>query len=118
MPVVVMTFDLKLFLHRCHALFQALFRRPLHNRCFTLCLQILFRQGPLTPSQLRYVYFRDDVEGVALRAASGMEDSWLDGSRESWLDHLLGVLLPLVEYVEMKQSMTYNMEPAPRRFIS
>lgn len=62
--------------------------------------------------------FRDDANGVALRAAPGKEAFWLEGSREPWLDHLLTVLLPLVEYVEMKQSMMYTTEPAPRRFIS
>lgn len=72
----------------------------------------------MKPAQIRHVFYREDAKGVALRAKEREEESWLEGSREPWLDHLLSLLLPLVEYVEMKQSMTYTMEPAPRRFIS
>ncbi|CBN78452.1 conserved unknown protein [Ectocarpus siliculosus] len=75
--------------------------------------EILFRQGPLEYSQLQRISFRGDVGGVALRGVAGEEEAWLKGDREEWLDHLLSVLLPLVEYVETKQSLQMKSTRAP-----
>lgn len=67
-------------------------------------------------SQLEHVSFRGDVDGVAIRGTAGTEEAWLKGDREEWLDHLLSLLLPLVEYVETKQSlqMKSSTRPPPR----
>lgn len=56
-------------------------------------------------TQLQHVSFRGDINGVAIRSTIGKEEAWLEGNREDWLDHLLSLLLPLVEYVETKQSL-------------
>jgi len=75
--------------------------------------QILFRQGPMEYRQLQHVSFRGDVGGVAIRGHDGKEEAWLKGDREEWLDHLLSLLLPLVEYVETKQSLQMKGTRAP-----
>lgn len=81
--------------------------------------QILFRQGPMEYSQLQHVSFRGDVNGVAIRSAVGSEEAWLEGDREDWLDHLLSLLLPLVEYVETKQSLQMKSSKlAPPRSVA
>ncbi|CAM9839130.1 unnamed protein product, partial [Choristocarpus tenellus] len=66
--------------------------------------EILFRQGPLEYEELQQISFREDVGGIALRGKVGSEREWREGDREPWLDHLLTMLLPLVEFVELKQS--------------
>ena len=87
--------------------------------CFILPFeQILFRQGPLANSQLKHVSFRGDANGVAIRGVLGEEEAWLKGDREEWLDHLLSLLLPLVEYVETKQSLQMNLKQPPPKFVS
>lgn len=68
--------------------------------------------------QLRHVTFRLDANGIAIQGTEGEEEAWLKGNREEWLDHLLSLLLPLVEYVETKQSLQMNLHPPPQRFVS
>lgn len=70
-------------------------------------------------SQLQHVSFREDVNGVAIRSSVGKEEEWLKGNREDWLDHLLSLLLPLVEYVETKQSLQMKSSSVPPpRFVA
>lgn len=90
-----------------------------HARCLARnpSIQILFRQAPLRHDMLQYVSFREDAEGVALQAAEGGEEMWMLGDREQWLDHLLALLLPMVEYVEVKQSLHHKDNPLPRKFM-
>lgn len=58
------------------------------------------------------------MNGVTIRGVEGEEEAWLAGDREQWLDHVLSLLLPLVEYVEMKQTFQLNIDAPPRRFVS
>lgn len=70
-------------------------------------------------SQLEHVTFRGDVGGVAIRGPLGKQEAWLKGDREEWLDHLLSLLLPLVEYVETKQSLQMKSSTrAPPQFVA
>lgn len=69
-------------------------------------------------SQLKHVSFRDDANGVVIRGVIGEDEAWLKGDREEWLDHLLSLLLPLVEYVETKQSLQMNLKQPPPKFVS
>lgn len=78
----------------------------------------MFRQGPLNSEQLEHVAFREDVGGIALRGVEGEQEAWLSGDREQWMDRVLALLLPLVEYVEAKQHQHMKGGAMPRTFIS